>query len=45
MSQNRTKRNLKKSGHTEKILTTFEQIKEAREGKKRRIDQYSVIYF
>jgi hypothetical protein len=44
MSQN-TKRNLRKSGLSEKKLNSLEQIKAARLGIIKRVDQYNVISF
>ncbi len=41
MSQN-TKRNLRKTGLSEKKLTSLEQIKAARQGIVKRVDQYTV---
>jgi hypothetical protein len=41
MSQN-TKRNLRKTGLSEKKLTSLEQIKAARQGIVNRLDQYTV---
>ncbi len=44
MSQN-TKRNLRKTGLSEKKLTSLEQIKAARQGIVNRLDQYTVYQF
>ena len=46
MSQNTAKRNLRKTGLSENKLSSLEQIKAARQGIEKRIDQYNVrLYF